>query len=353
MQASLNGSGATGEIAGGGRTRPLLELAAGVALLEAYLWSPRDVQGGALGVGVFAALAAVVCISYWRRGPEPPGGAAEPMTPTRAWAECVAVTVTAAAALLVVAWLLRDSYEHFELRFLERSVGRGWRGASAAALTVVGQQVMLQLFAWPVCRELLRSAVGGAVLAAVLFGLMHLPSATLVVMTTVAGLTWIWLYQRTGRLAPVIACHALLVLVAYSALPDRLSYDLRVGASAVEKLEVYRALDRADVRALLARVAASEYSAQAGGEGAPVVLALYRDVLGRAATAEELVVGTGWLRDHSRVELAKRLLGGEEFRQILRQRGDAALRLDSPESTAGRERRRGLTPGRAPRILHP
>lgn len=289
-------------------------------LLESYLWVFRAMRQPVLDVAVFAAIAVVAGASYWRRqGLQREEG--DPRSDRgRAWTECLVTTLVAGLAILALSWALNDPYEHVQLRFLvDLQSDRAARQVVIAPLTIVSQQVLLQLFVWPVCRELVRIPVAGAVLAAGLFGIAHLPSLPLTALTMAAGLMWIVLYARSRRIVPLFVSHAVLVGLVYGALPERLTFDLRPGVSAAKNLDVYRILNRPDTREFLTRAASPEYLAGAGGTAAGVVGALHRDVLGRAPTAEEQVRWTAWLAQRSPVELARRLMRSDEFRRAARE----------------------------------
>ena len=135
------------------------------------------------------------------------------------------------AIMMISARFVGDWNETFEFLFLSKPPLKllNWLiGKFGAAL---GQQLALQFFLAPVCVELTRGRASGMVLAASIFGLIHLPSPTLVAITTLGGLSWIVLYRRSGRLAPLVASHMILATLAHGTLPERLTYDMRVGHS--------------------------------------------------------------------------------------------------------------------------
>ena len=59
---------------------------------------------------------------------------------------------------------------------------------------------------------------------------------------------WIMLYSRSGRLAPLILSHMILATLAHGGLPERLTYDMRVGSSALADQERFTALNDPKVR---------------------------------------------------------------------------------------------------------
>jgi len=295
------------------------ELLTAFGLLEAYLWVLRAMRQPVVDVVVLAAIGLVAGASYWRRQVQRREEQGPRFGRGRAWAECLAATALAALAICALSWALSDPYEHFRLRFLEGLHGERPAGrALVATLTIVSQQVLLQLFVWPACRDVVRGPAIGAVLAAGLFGIAHLPGLVLAALTMAAGLMWIVLYARSRRIVPLLVSHAVLVSLAYGALPERLTFDLQVGVSAAKREDVYRILNRADTREFLTHASSPEYAAGAGGTPAGVVEALHRDVLGRAPTAEEQARWSAWLTRRSPVELARRLVKSEEFRRAAR-----------------------------------
>ncbi|MBI3465519.1 MAG: hypothetical protein HY000_21075 [Planctomycetes bacterium] len=99
-------------------------------------------------------------------------------------------------------------------------------------------------------------------------------------LTVIAGLLWLWLYARGGRLLPLILSHILLAVLAHSMLPERLMLSMRVGADALPLLARHRWL-AADRKWRIVRVlASSEYFAHCGGTDPAFARALYRDAFG-------------------------------------------------------------------------
>ena len=91
----------------------------------------------------------------------------------------------------------------------------------------VGQQFALQTVLLRESQHVL-SKHGGMVLAALLFGVLHLPNPFLSAVTTLAALVWCWIYDRYPNLVPLALSHALLTLAILYTLNDTVS--LRVGA---------------------------------------------------------------------------------------------------------------------------
>ena len=71
----------------------------------------------------------------------------------------------------------------------------------------------------------------GIVLAAVLFGAIHLPNPFLAPVTFAAGLLWCWLYDRHPNVFPLALSHALGTLAVVYAFDQDITGRLRIGAS--------------------------------------------------------------------------------------------------------------------------
>lgn len=103
---------------------------------------------------------------------------------------------------------------------------------SLAALFVWGgaQQWVLQTV---VLREAQRatSRKAGIVVAALLFGAVHLPNPFLAPVTAAAALLWCWIYDRYPNIIPLALSHALGTLAVLYAFDEQITGRLRIGAS--------------------------------------------------------------------------------------------------------------------------
>ena len=149
---------------------PLTELATVVALVWVDLWLPPD------GVWTHAAIralaAAVVTASFFRRRAVL---LAEPkMRPRRAWLEAAGVTLALGAIVLAWALAIREPFDEFDVSLLAGGLPAlgPWLLRRVALVSV--QQLGLQLFLFPVARELLRSGALATFAVAALFGVFHL-----------------------------------------------------------------------------------------------------------------------------------------------------------------------------------
>ena len=69
----------------------------------------------------------------------------------------------------------------------------------------------------------------GIVLAAAVFGAIHLPNPFLAPVTLVAALAWCWIYDRHPNLLPLALSHALCTLAILSCFDPKVTGRLRIG----------------------------------------------------------------------------------------------------------------------------
>lgn len=75
------------------------------------------------------------------------------------------------------------------------------------------------------------SRKAGIVIAALLFGAMHLPNPFLAPVTAGGALVWGWLYDRHPNIIPLALSHALGTLAILYAFDESITGRLRIGAS--------------------------------------------------------------------------------------------------------------------------
>jgi membrane protease YdiL (CAAX protease family) len=92
------------------------------------------------------------------------------------------------------------------------------------------QQWVLQT---AVLRDAQRAAgrQAGIGIAALLFGLVHMPNVFLTVMTTIGALIWCAIYDRYPNIVPLAVSHALATLAILYAFDEAITGRLRIGAS--------------------------------------------------------------------------------------------------------------------------
>lgn len=280
-----------------------------MGLLAVDFWILRARDGWMASLVAEAAALLVVVGSLWRRRPARVDGAA---AHRRSWTEAAASVALLAVVLLLIVALVREPYE--ELRW-------GFVGLSNLARTLwVGQELveagaqllLLLLFLWPLTREVVGKEPVALGVTAAVFGAFHLPSLYLAIGSAALALVWVSLFRRSKRLVPLLIAHAVLAILAAAAVPGRLTYGMRVGASALEVRPGYRLLERSDSRELLGVVTSDAYRQRYGGRNREVVEGLYADLLGRRATAEEVEQWVGILEWTSIRAVAEYFLRSEE-----------------------------------------
>lgn len=144
------------------------------------------------------------------------------------WIPTVVVTLALLAGIFAVAALVdpRGPIEFGE---------SGWRPArwiTHRLVVAAAQQLMLQLVLWPLCQEILEGRRPATALAALIFGLLHLPSPWLVALSGGGALAWLLLYQNGSGLVPLVISHFILSVGVQTAFDDQVHYGMRIGASA-------------------------------------------------------------------------------------------------------------------------
>jgi len=133
-----------------------------------------------------------------------------------------ALLVTFAAVLVILGAGLALGTLHDRRDFL----------GSLAPLVVWGgaQQWVLQTL---VLRESQRvsSRARGIVIAAAIFGLVHVPNPLLVPLTAAAGLAWCWIYDRYPNILPLALSHGIGTLALRYAFDEAIIGRLRIGAA--------------------------------------------------------------------------------------------------------------------------
>jgi membrane protease YdiL (CAAX protease family) len=312
------------------RLRSVAELLVVVGLLEAELWFLRLNGPAWLNVAIYGTIVFVAWLSRERRRKAGLATTFPEVGALRAWSEVFATCAVLSILVVVAARFVGDGNETFEFVFLDKPPAKlaSWlAGKFAAALL---QQVALQFFLWPACSEVARNRTAGAILAATIFGLIHLPSPTLVAITWLAGLAWISLYRRSGRLAPLILSHMILATLAHGALPERLTFDMRVGSTALADMKRFDELNDPRIRRINRRLKESRadlkhyasrayYEAQ-GGTLPGLVRGLFRDILGREATESDVAFWTSRKLTNPQVDIVNILLASDEYAAILEAR---------------------------------
>lgn len=91
------------------------------------------------------------------------------------------------------------------------------------------QQYALQSYVHRRLRQTPQLSRSAPMIAALCFGLVHLPNPVLVVATTLMGYLWCRLYQREPNLFTLAISHALLATTLMASVPSDVHHSMRVG----------------------------------------------------------------------------------------------------------------------------
>lgn len=294
---------------------PAFELLVVLGLVEIDLWYLRGTDNPLLHAAVFAAIGMAICRSVQRRQ-KSGSPAPTPSAAARAWAESLLLLASVTLLLFATAWFFRDSDEGFRFFFRQRPV-MGWlMWLSGRVAGAVVQQLGLQLLIGPACREIVRPGALAACAAGLLFGVLHLPHPILLAIGVVVGSLWVWLYNRSGRLAPVMVCHAVLSILAAGTLPKSLIADMDIGTCALDQMIHPRYRCTEDVREAVAIVRTDAYYTRHGGTPRAYIAAIYRDFLGRGPTDGELDRWLIELSQNSRARTALSMFKSKGFERV-------------------------------------
>jgi len=185
-----------------------------LAVILVYTWVLDPLTPGWAGHVVTVIVLALSLVKAFRSGEWGLRPAA--FLPALRWA--AAVTLPALAILYAVG----------SERGTLHARAHPWRDLALLMAWAAGQQFALETV-------LLREAQAvtsrrtGIVLAAALFGALHLPNPFLAPVTFLAALGWCWIYDRHPNLLPLALSHAVSTLVILSALDAGLTGRLRIG----------------------------------------------------------------------------------------------------------------------------
>jgi membrane protease YdiL (CAAX protease family) len=190
--------------------------AAILACILVYVWlvEPNLAHGVVVAPG-----AIVVILAVWHNLRHGGWGFSWPALSPGLWR---AFAVTLPAVLLILGAGAAVGTLHDRRDFL----------GSLAPLVLWGaaQQWVLQTV---VLREAQRasSRTKGILIAALLFGAVHLPNPFLAPVTAGAALVWCWLYDRHPNIIPLALSHGLATLAIRYAFDEAITGRLRIGAS--------------------------------------------------------------------------------------------------------------------------
>src|SRR5919198_5283454 len=168
-----------------------------VLVVLGYTWliapvTPRSTSG--------VPVVLVIGIAVWRAFKSGEWGwRSDAFLPALAWAAAVSASgaiVAYAAGRALGTWHQRHD---------------PWITFAALIPWALGQQFTLQTVLLREAQQTF-SRSSGVVVAALLFGALHLPNPFLAPVTTVAAVVWCWIYDRHPNVVPLALSHALLTL---------------------------------------------------------------------------------------------------------------------------------------------
>lgn len=187
-----------------------------VASVLVYVWF---VEGNADRRLVYIPTAIVVLLTILHDRRRGEWGFSWPALGPGLW-RSLAITLPLSLAIIAVGALMGTLHDRRD--FLGSLAGLFlWGGA---------QQWVLQTV---VLREAQRAMTRrrGIVVAALLFGVIHLPNPFLAPVTAAAGLVWCWLYDRYPNIIPTALSHAVGTLAILYAFDAGITGRLRIGMS--------------------------------------------------------------------------------------------------------------------------
>ncbi|PYP82837.1 MAG: CAAX protease family protein [Candidatus Angelobacter sp. Gp1-AA117] len=199
-----------------GRLAVLVELALGLSLIEATIWTAGGTQRVLFWISAaWLLLAAVLAV---RRGK--PSGLKPP--PWRMALLVVGLTLLLAALALIAAATLHTLHGLFGTRapLLHASVYLVW---------ALVQQYIQQSFFFVRIEALSGNRPLTSFLTALLFGLVHLPNPVLMLVTFLGDWVLSELFRRYRSSWPLAFAHGVMGLTIAVTVPDQLHHHMRVG----------------------------------------------------------------------------------------------------------------------------
>lgn len=304
-----------------------IELLSVVALLEIGIWQLCGPLDNLFRFASPLLVAVVAWRSHLRRRLAASANVrnATRDTAQQAWGKAAVVTLILALFVHLLSAVLRFDGEGFRWFWMEK----GTRGLLEYLLSkgafIVMQQWLLHYFLAPCCAEIIPHRSAARACAAIIFGVVHLPSLLLVAMTTVAGFCWLGLFARGRRIAPLVASHLILAVLAHAALPERLTLNMRVGSAAQLVAARYQPLNSGPFVEPVRQLCSDQYFAACGGSNDAFVRGLYRDLLGRSQRPSDGEVAAWRLKlaAHARADLVVEFMSSREFVERTQAHGSA------------------------------
>lgn len=291
------------------RLRSVIELTIVLALLEIWLWGSRSAIVFRIIAGI--AIAIILLKSILRPNNYAWNSGLPAWDAFTSWRNVIAVTLVLGVAMFLFAGLLYVEGETWRPGRLEQIFEI--KRLSEKIFIVVVQQLALCLFLFPAFFRISGSRKIALVSAAVVFGLLHLPSLFLTAIVTGSAALWLFLFGRSRRLPPLIVSHIVLAVLAAALFPERLTYNLAVGSNALPVAQNYARLAKGDLAAKYEEWKSDAYYRKNGNSGRDFIVALYRDVLRRSAPKSEIEILSRRIQESNRAEIVARFMKSKEY----------------------------------------
>ena len=180
-------------------------------------------------------------------------------------------------------------------------------------ITVIAQQIGLQLVLFPLCFEISNKKWAAALIGSGLFGLLHAPNPLLMLSTFIASPVWFWLFLYGSRLIPIVLSHIILASFLRFATPSHIHLGLGVGARALPKLRIVLWLDNHRLWPDVRMYSSKEYFNNQGGTNELFIHGCYRDILGRNESEAEKNRKSKALKYRTRKELVINFFSQPEY----------------------------------------
>ncbi|MBX3512925.1 MAG: CPBP family intramembrane metalloprotease [Xanthobacteraceae bacterium] len=291
------------------RLRSAIELTIVLGLIEIWLWSSTSAIVFRIVAGI--AIAVILLKNILRPNADAWNSGLPTWDAYTSWRNVIAVTLVLGVTAFAISGFLYVEGETwrpgrieqiFEIKRLPEKI-----------FIIAVQQAALCLFLFPVLYRISRSRSAALVLAAVTFGLLHLPSLFLAAIVTAMAALWLFLFGRTRRLPPLIVSHFVLAVLAAALFPERLTYNLAVGRNALPTAQNYERLAIGDLAAKFGEWKSDAYYRKNGNSDRDFIIALYRDVLRRSAPKSEIEILSRRLQESNRAEIVARFMKSKEY----------------------------------------
>jgi hypothetical protein len=188
----------------------------GFVLIMLTVWTPRPLQTWMFWISA-GWLLACTALAAWRRGlPR------FRLPSLKAWALMISSGLLIAGALMLLAAAAGTLHGLFGAR-------EPLRHAGGYIIWAIVQQYIQQTFFFTRFEQVTRNGILAGLLAALLFGVAHLPNPVLAPVTFLGGWLLSELFRRYRSVLPLGIGHGLVGLAIALSVPDHIQHHMRVG----------------------------------------------------------------------------------------------------------------------------